>query len=156
MGTSTYSNLMAQGYEPQQPLLARKTVVTQEKGVKYTLDVKSQQPSVIFQVDGNIIKNGRKCDKLVMVKTKSEISEQWAQIYVELKGHDAVHGIEQLLATANNPIFAHPSNKVRKARLVATSIPSNKSNPMVAKLKREFAKIGIEYKSLKPGQRDNI
>jgi hypothetical protein len=96
-------------------------VVTQEKGIKYTLDVKANYPSVVFQVDGCIIRSGRKCDKLVLVNTKGESPEEWTQFFVELKGHDAIHGIEQLLDTAKNQIFIDESNKVRKARLVATS-----------------------------------
>ena len=48
------------------------------------------------------------------------------------------------------------STYIRKARLVATSIPSNRANPMVEKLKREFKKIKVDYKSLKPGQKDNL
>ena len=154
MSSSTYNSLTNAGFIPEQPLLVRKTVVTQEKGIKYTLDVKANYPSVVFQVDGYIIRSGRKCDKLVLVNTKGGSPEEWTQFFVELKGHDAIHGIEQLLDTAKNQIFIDESNKVRKARLVATSIPSNRANPMVEKLKREFKKIKVDYKSLKPGQRD--
>lgn len=156
MSSSTYNSLTTAGFKPEQTLQVRKTVVTQEKGIKYTLDVKTSSPSVIFQIDGYIITSGRKCDKLVLVKTKDEAPEEWTQIFVELKGHDAVHGIEQLLETAKNAKFADKSNKVRKARLVATSIPANKANPMVEKLKREFNKIRVDYKSLKPGQKDSL
>ena len=156
MSSSTYNSLMTAGFEPEQALQVRKTVVTQEKGIKYTLDVKNNYPSVVFQVDGYIIKSGRKCDKLVLVNTKSESPEEWTQIFVELKGHDAIHGIEQLLDTVKNEKFTDKSNNVRKARLVATSIPSNRANPMVEKLKRDFKKIKVDYKSLKPGQKDNL
>ncbi len=154
MSNSTYNSLTATGFQPEQALQSRKTVVTQEKGVKYTLDVKASLPSAVFQIDGYIITSGRRCDKLVLVNTKGEAPEEWTQIFVELKGHDAVHGIEQLLETAKNARFADKSNTARKARLVATSIPSNRANPMVEKLKREFKKINVDYKSLKPGQRD--
>ena len=156
MSSSTSNSLTTAGFKPEQALQVRKTVVTQEKVIKYTLDVKANYPSVVFQVDNCIIKSGRKCDKLVLVNTKSESPEEWTQFFVELKGHDAIHGIEQLLATAINTKFIDKSNKVRKARLVATSIPSNRANPMVEKLKREFKKIKVDYKSLKPGQRDNL
>lgn len=156
MSSSTYNSLTTAGFKPEQTLLVRKTVVTQEKGIKYALDVKANYPSTVFQVDGCIIKSGRKCDKLVLVNTKSEAPEEWIQIFVELKGHDAIHGIEQLLDTVKNDKFIDKSNKVRKARLVATSIPSNRANPMVEKLKREFKKIKVDYKSLKPGQRDSL
>nr|WP_297658517.1 hypothetical protein [uncultured Prevotella sp.] len=156
MSSSTYNRLTTAGFKPEQALQVRKTVATQEKGIKYTLDVKANYPSAVFQVDGYIIKSGRKCDKLVLVNTKSESPEEWTQIFVELKGHDAVHGIEQLLETAKNDKFSDKSNKTRKARLVATSIPSNRANPMVEKLKRDFKKIKVDYKSLKPGQKDYL
>ena len=156
MSTSTYEGLFASGFNPQQPLQVRKTVVTQELGKKYTLEITNGYPSTVFQVDGVIIKTGRKCDKLVLVKTKETPSEEWTQIFVELKGHDAIHGMEQLLATAKNSTFASPSNKIRKARLIATSCPSNKANPLVERLKRDFSKMKIDYKSLKPGQKDRL
>lgn len=156
MSTSTYDSLISSGFKPQQALEVRKTIVTQELGKKYTLDIANGYPSTVFLVDGNIIKAGRKCDKMVLVKTSDSSPEEWTQIFVELKGHDAIHGMEQLLATAKNGIFANASNKVRKARLVATSCPSNKANPMVEKLKREFSKMRIDYKSLKPGQKDKL
>lgn len=156
MSSSTYNSLTTADFKPEQALQVRKTVVTQEKGIKYTLDIKANYPSVVFQVDGYIIKSGRKCDKLVLVNTKSESPEEWTQIFVELKGHDAIHGIEQLLDTVKNEKFTDKSNNVRKARLVATSIPSNRANPMVEKLKRDFKKIKVDYKSLKPGQKDNL
>lgn len=54
MGSSTYNNLATAGFKPEQTLQVRKTVVTQEKGIKYTLDVKNNYPSVVFQVDGYI------------------------------------------------------------------------------------------------------
>ena len=36
MSSSTYNSLTNAGFIPEQPLLVRKTVVTQEKGIKYT------------------------------------------------------------------------------------------------------------------------
>lgn len=102
MGKSTYENLIRKGYETEQALQFRKLVSTQEQGKKYTLSVQGDSPSAVFQVDGYIIKSNLKCDKLVMVQTSTEPAETWTQIFVELKGHDSVHGMEQLLATAKN------------------------------------------------------
>ena len=118
------------------------------------LTFKGNLRSAVFQVDGYIIKTGVKCDKLVMVQTSAEPEEAWTQIFVELKGHDAIHGMKQLLATANNPTFDSFSNRQRKARLVATSFPTNKANPKVEKLKIEFAKLNVDYKNIKSGQTD--
>ncbi len=152
---ATYNRLLSTGFEPQQKLEYRKMVVTQEQGKKYTLAIKNQCPSAVFQVDGYIVKGGRKCDKLVLVKD-SPSQNEWTEIFVELKGKDAVHGMEQLLSSAKEQIFADPTNKSRRARLVATSIPANTANPMVERIRREFAKMKIDYKNLKPGQIDNL
>ena len=155
MEKSTYENLTDAGYQAEQSLEVRKTVVTRgEQGKKYTLDIQRNLRSVVFQVDGCIIKTGVKCDKLVMVQTSAGPEEAWIQIFVELKGHDAIHGMNQLLATANNPTFNSFSNRQRKARLVATSFPTNKANPKVEKLKIEFAKLKVDYKNIKSGQTD--
>lgn len=156
MGKSTYENLIREGYKTEQALQFRKLVSAQEQGKKYTLAVQGNYPSAVFQVDGYIIKSNLKCDKLVMVQTSTEPAETWTQIFVELKGHDSVHGMEQLLATAKNPIFVSPTNCERKARLVATSFPANKANPKVEKLKIEFAKMKIDYKNIKSGQTDRL
>lgn len=156
MGKSTYENLIRKGYETEQVLQSRKQVSTQEQGKKYMLAIQGNFPSAVFQVDGYIIKSNLKCDKLVMVQTSTEPAETWTQIFVELKGHDSVHGMEQLLATAKNSIFASTTNRVRKARLVATSFPANKANPKVEKLKIEFAKMKIDYKNIKSGQTDRL
>lgn len=156
MGKSTYENLICKGYETEQALQIRKQVSTQEQGKKYMLAIQGDFPSAVFQVDGYIIKSNLKCDKLVMVQTSTEPAEMWTQIFVELKGHDSIHGMEQLLATAKNPLFVSPANRERKARLVATSFPANKANPKVEKLKIEFAKMKIDYKNIKSGQTDRL
>lgn len=153
---STYEVLTSSGFAPELPLAVRKTLVTQELGKKYGRDVSSGNPSTLFQVDGYIIKQGLKCDKLVLVRMQDTPDEVWAQIFVELKGHDAIHGMEQLLASVRSRVFNHPSNKCRKARLVATSFPANRSNPKVEKMRQEFARLRVEYKNMKPGQRDTI
>lgn len=153
---STYEALTASGYRPELPFQVRKTLVTQELGKKYSLDISSGNPSALFQVDGYIIKQGLKCDKLVLVRVQNSPEEAWTQIFVELKGHDSIHGMEQLLATVRNGMFNHESNKCRKARLVATSFPANKSNPKVEKMRQEFARLKVEYKNMKPGQKDIV
>ena len=156
MKKSTYENLTLAGYIAEQALQVRKFVATQEQGKKYMLAIQEKHPSTVFQIDGYIIKTNLKCDKLVMVQTSTEPAEAWTQIFVELKGHDSIHGMEQLLATAKNPILASSTNHVRKARLVATSFPANKANPKVEKLKIEFAKMKVDYKNIKSGQIDRL
>ena len=73
-------------------------------------------------------------DKLVLVKLSSQ-PEQWAEIFVELKGSDVGHALTQLIETIKRPIFKHQSNVIKRARIVATSFPANKSNPDIERKK---------------------
>ncbi len=152
---NTHDTLLSKGFIAKQPLMVRKTIVETERGIKYTLDVIGKKPSESYQIDGNIIKEGKRCDKLVLVKLNDT---EWAEIFVELKGVDVLHAINQLRESLCNKIFWHPTNKIVRARIVATSYPSNKSNPQMEKAKREFKALPCkcELKSLKNGQRDSI
>ena len=82
--------------------------------------------------------------------------EQWAEIFVELKGKDVGHALTQLIETIRQPIFKHQTNVVKRARVVATSFPTNKSNSDIEKKKIALIKLGFEYKGLKPGQLERI
>lgn len=155
----TYSVLTAACYIPSQPLKARKILTTAEQGRKYVLQMSGEENSVLYDVDGYIIKEGQKCDKLILVD-QSEVNSDntWVEIFVELKGKDVSHAIDQLRETLKNPIFKHPSNKKIRARIIAASFPANKSNPLMEKAKIEFAKgpYFCELRGLKNGQKDMI
>ena len=56
--SSTYSRLIGEGYYPEQDLKTRKIVSVSENGTKYKLVV-NEKSSVVFQIDGDIIKRGR-------------------------------------------------------------------------------------------------
>ena len=155
MANSTHEVLLEHGFIPSHPLKARKALSLSEQGKRYRLDISGTKQTVAYQVDGNIIVSGRKCDKLVLVRLDSA-SEEWAQILVELKGGGVEHALEQLIATAKNPMLKHPTNVVRRARVVATSFPANKANPNVEKLKLQLLQMGIDYKGLKSDQPDGI
>ena len=98
---STHERLSAEGFSPEQPLMVRTKVCTMEKGKRYALLTSGMEESVVYDVDDNIIKEGRRCDKLVLVKrsARGESPEQWTEI----------------------------SNDVIRAHIVAQSFPSNKS-----------------------------
>lgn len=72
-------------YGAEQSLKVRKKVSTAEKGVRYIADVIPEREIVILQVDGNIIKNGQKCDKLILAKVPN-VNKKWIGYFVELKG----------------------------------------------------------------------
>lgn len=80
MTENTYSFLKESGYKPEQELSVRKIVATSEQGKRYHLNVSESKRSSLYQVDGYIISDGKRCDKLVLVE-KAE--NDWAEIFVE-------------------------------------------------------------------------
>ena len=154
MAENTYSFLKGSGYAPEQELAVRKIVATYELGKRYHLNVSESKRSSLFQIDGYIISDGKRCDKLVLVE---KAKDNWAEIFVELKGVDITSGVEQLKACLDNPLFKHLTNKELRVRIVAQSFPSNKANPMMEKAKIEFRqKYHCDLRGMKNGQQDSI
>lgn len=156
---STHERLISGGFSPEQPLQVRAKVNTNEKGKRYTLVTTGIEDSVVYAVDGNIITAGLRCDKLVLVRRSANgvAPERWTESFIELKGVDTGHAINQLRETLKKSIFKHPSNDVVRARIVAQSFPSNKSNPTMEKAKQEFRKVyNCELRGMKSGQEDKL
>ncbi|WP_315510236.1 hypothetical protein [Alloprevotella tannerae] len=152
---STYEELSTKGYEAEQALKNRKTVSTSEKGQKYILHTKGEA-SVVYSVDGNIIKEGKKCDKLILVR-HTNAPEEWTEIFVELKGKDTNTAIDQLKNTISNKLFRHPSNINIWARIIGKSFPSHKANPNLEKAKISFKKdFNCDLRGLKSNQAENL
>ena len=154
MAENTYSALKESGYAPEQELSIRKIVATSELGKRYHLNVSQSKRSSLFQVDGYIVSEGKRCDKLVLVE---KAKDNWAEIFVELKGVDIASGVEQMRACLDNSLFKHLTNKELRARIIAQSFPSNKSNPVMEKAKIEFRqKYHCDLRGMKNGQQDSI
>ena len=154
MAENTYSSLKESGFEPQQELLVRRILVTAELGKHYRLNVSENKRSSLFQVDGYIVTTGKRCDKLILVEREEK---DWAEIFVELKGVDVASAIDQLRACLENSSFKHVTNKEFRARIVAQSFPSNKSNPIMEKAKIEFRqKFHCDLRGMNNGQEDSI
>lgn len=156
---STHERLTTEGYAPEQTLQVRAKVSVSEKGKRYLLVTNGKNESVVYAVDGNIVNEGQRCDKLVLVKrTAKDIApEQWTETFVELKGVDTNHAIDQLRQTLKKAIFKHPTNDDIRARIVAQSFPSNKSNPTMEKAKQEFRKdYNCDLRGMKTGQEDKM
>lgn len=154
MAENTYSALKESGYAPEQELSIRKIVATSELGKRYHLNVSQSKRTSLFQVDGYIVSEGKRCDKLVLVE---KAKDNWAEIFVELKGVDIASGVEQLRACLDNPLFKNLTNKELRARIIAQSFPSNKSNPVMEKAKIEFRqKYHCDLRGMKNGQQDSI
>lgn len=156
---STHEQLLAKRHTPEQVLQIRAKVSVSENGKRYLLATNGKEESVVYAVDGDIVKEGLKCDKLVLVKrsAKDMKPEQWTEAFVELKGVDTNHAIDQLRQTLKKAIFKHPSNDDIRARIVAQSFPSNKSNPTMEKAKQEFRKdYNCDLRGMKSGQEDKL
>lgn len=151
-----YQKLNSQGFSSEQEFTERKTISVSEKGKKYRLELQDKLPSVVFSIDGNIIKEGNKCDKLILLNINTK-SNKWVEIFVELKGSDISHAIKQLETTISNIIFKCSSVEGVKARIVASSYPANSSNPILEKAKVRFCKkYKCELKGLKSHQPDRF
>ena len=109
--------------------------------VKFT-DVK---PSAVYTIDGNIIKDGNRCDKLVLIQSDVQ-NNKWIEVFVELKGKNVDHAIEQLKATVDNPIFQHKTIEQRWARIVAQSFPRNTGNSSYERARIYFKKKSVDLK----------
>lgn len=152
--TSLHKLLKEQKYTPEQELKVRKTVSTSEKGKRYLLQVAAPYESVVYQIDGNIITVGNKCDKMVLIK--KEINH-WVQILIELKGVDVKSAINQLESTLKNKGLQHKTNEEKRARIVAASFPSNRANPIMEEAKIHFRKTyQCDFRGLKSDQSDKI
>ena len=156
---STHECLTSEGYAPEQTLQVRAKISVSENGKRYLLTTNGKKESVVYAVDGNIVKDGQRCDKLVLVKRseKDVKPEQWTEAFVELKGVDTNHAIDQIRQTLKKTVFRHPSNDNIRARIVAQSFPSNKSNPTMEKAKQEFRKeYNCDLRGMKSGQEDKL
>lgn len=131
--------VLSRSYPPRLPLAERENLSIKETNTTYKLCFGKRRQSVAYQVDGNIIKEGNKCDFLILARQdNTEDNEKWKSIFVELKGKDVLHALEQLDATLDNKVFRHTSINEVHARIVAKSFPANNANTEFEKAKRRF------------------
>ena len=157
MAESLYS-VLSRNHTPALPLAERKNLSLKEQQTLYRLDFDRRRSSVVFHIDGDIVKAGNKCDFLVLAKQEESSSkEDWKAIFVELKGTDVIHALTQLDASMSDSRLKHPSVTERHARIVAKSFPSSKSNPKFEKAKRDFkTKHKCSLKQVSSGTPDLI
>lgn len=139
MGDSLHT-ILAGSYKPKLPLAERENLSIKETRTTYKLSFGKRRQSVVYQIDGNIITQGNKCDFLILAKQDRlrENDEKWKSIFVELKGKDVLHALQQLDSTIDHPQFKHPSVNEIHARIVARSFPANKANIEFERAKRVF------------------
>lgn len=123
------------GFEPQQSLQLRKSISVKENGKKYTLELIPPKECAAYQVDGEIVSDGNKCDKLITVDCQEK---GWCEVFVELKGKNISHAISQLEESLKKDCFWHQTIKMRRARIVGQSIPRNTGNSIMERAKIRF------------------
>lgn len=138
MSESLHS-VLEKDFRPTLPLESRENLSLKEQRTKYLLRFGKRRTCVAYQVDGNIITEGNRCDYLVLAKQDEDSQDNnWKAVFIELKGTDVEHALKQLDAGMSNSKLKHSSINERHARIVAKSFPSSKSNPKFETAKRIF------------------
>lgn len=135
--------------QPEQSWNTRKSVAVGERGQKYLVNFSKECLAAVYAIDGGIIKNSNvvKCDKLVLVDIENQ---KFLELFVELKGGNIQHAIEQVEATLKNPLFIDATVKARQARIIGRKIPSNTGNSVTERAKKNFLikyKCRLEFKT---------
>jgi hypothetical protein len=104
---------------------------------KRTFRIKNNSIFTINEVkiDGCYKETGAKCDFLFEIIEKTDVS---IVFYVELKGSDISHAIEQLEATIEYCISEHKDVDKKKCYIVASKFPSSGTKSGI--LKKKFLK----------------
>lgn len=116
----TYNRLTENGFEAADHGV-RDQFVCSEKRSRYALSLDPKMEGWRYQVDGYIIKEGDKCDALILVKD----GDDFAEVFVELKGSDVSHAITQLEETLKNGFFRDSDSLIRWARIAIYSYPKS-------------------------------
>jgi len=114
-------------------ITTKKIVVVSENKRKFRIKNNSLYTINEVEVDGCYIKVGLKCDFLFELSKKT-IEKVF---YVELKGSDVTHGIEQLESTMNTCKAIH-SGFDKECYIVASKVPSSGTSSQI--LKKQFIK----------------
>lgn len=133
-------SVLSRSFSPRLPLANRENLSVKETKTTYRLSFGKRRQSVVYQVDGCIITTGNKCDYLILARQDAATvdCERWKSIFVELKGKDVLHALEQLDATLDQSIFHHSSVDEVHARIVAKSFPANTANTEFERARRRF------------------
>lgn len=113
----------------------RKNVMVQENKKKYTL-MNDGDEIAVYKVDGGMIDSYDeiKCDYLLLAMKHKKA------LFIELKGTDLRHGLEQVYETFQRlnralDVFQLEGRIITSPR---TNIPNMKTNPLYVKVKKAF------------------
>lgn len=146
--------LDALGINPDKgPSLMKKVSVT-EKGVNYNVEIEGTNIVIIYPIDGVAIKEGQRCDKFITVLN----DDSGIAVFLELKGGDISHAIDQLESTIKNPLFMpYPSKKDKaRARIISNRGVSSASRSALERAKIRFLRsYNVDLKQISSLQPDN-
>ena len=140
------------GIKPDKGPAPMKKVSVTEKGVNYNVEIEGKNITTIYPVDGTAIREGQRCDKFIAVLNE----DSGVPVFLELKGGDISHAIDQLESTIKNPLFLpYPSKKDKtRARIISNRGVSSASRSELERAKVRFLRnYNVELKqfsSLKP------
>lgn len=147
-----HKRLKALGIMPDKGPVRMKKVSVTEKGVNYNVEIEGSNMALIYSIDGVAIREGQRCDKFITVLNE----DSGVAVFLELKGRDISHAIEQLESTIKSPLFIpYPSKEDKtRARIVSNRGVSSASCSEMERAKVRFLKkYNVELKlfsSLKP------
>ena len=152
---NTCDALCSMSFRPEKGRAMRSELSVKEKSIVYVLELKEKLYTSVFQIDGNIIRQGNKCDKLVVVEHPD--NEGWDNVFVELKGSDVKHAIAQLESSLSHPVFCNERPSKAYARVVSSCMPMRRNDPEWEKARARFKqRYGCELKRVKSRQPDNL
>lgn len=112
-------------------------IVLHEKKCKLTINNTNQQALLKVQVDGCLVFPGSKCDWLIVIE------ETNVAFFVELKGHDIDHGLDQLcnsIQNIENRSNGFICNNFSEKKCLLIVFRSPKSSPEIQKAAILFKK----------------
>lgn len=146
--------LNALGIMPDKGPSPLKKISVKEKGVIYNVEVEEPNTSTIYPIDGVAIREGQRCDKFITVINE----DSGVAVFLELKGRDISHAIDQLESTIKNPLFLpFPSKKDKtRARIISNRGVSSASRSVLERAKVRFLRnYNVELKQFSSLQPDN-
>lgn len=143
------------GYIAEQGYSERTIIAVKENGKKYSIKMSRPCKSAVYQIDGVVIKEGRRCDKLILFESSDK--GEWHEVFVELKGKDIAHAIDQIEATLANDLFRDCSGAKRWARIIGRNIPRNTSNSNLTRAKIKLFRIyNCDLRAVNPGTTESL
>ncbi len=158
--TDRAKRLESNGFSPHQAWKERSSISVSENGKTYKAQVAQELMTAVFQVDGEIIKAGAKCDKFLAAISMSPDQSKGVAVFIELKGKDISHAIDQLEATLKSGPFMPLPNRedLVRARIVTAGCgPKSSSKIKLEKARKRFKLLyNTELRVLKNMQSDTL